>query len=76
MQGNSSKGGPFSSSKSKAKLLSEDDVKTTFDDVAGCDEAKERLNEIHEELIAEYDQFDNWNYHDMAAKLLDMFKEK
>lgn len=46
MQGNSSKGGPFSFSKSKAKLLSEDDVKTTFDDVAGCDEAKEEVKEI------------------------------
>ncbi|MDY5778729.1 MAG: ATP-dependent zinc metalloprotease FtsH [Succinivibrionaceae bacterium] len=40
------KGGALSFSKSKAKLLSEDQVKTTFADVAGCDEAKEEVKEL------------------------------
>lgn len=41
-----SKGGPLSFGKSKAKLLSESQVKTTFSDVAGCDEAKEDVVEL------------------------------
>jgi len=40
MQGGG-KGGAMSFGKSKAKLLSEDQIKTTFADVAGCEEAKE-----------------------------------
>jgi cell division protease FtsH len=36
----------FSFGKSKAKLLSGDTPKLTFSDVAGCDEAKEELQEI------------------------------
>jgi len=32
--------------KSKARLLSEDQIKTTFADVAGCDEAKEEVSEL------------------------------
>lgn len=40
------KGGPMSFGKSKAKLLGEDQIKTTFADVAGCDEAKEDVQEI------------------------------
>jgi cell division protease FtsH len=36
--------------KSKAKLLSEDQIKTTFSDVAGCDEAKEDVKELVEFL--------------------------
>ncbi|MDR5887054.1 ATP-dependent zinc metalloprotease FtsH [Vreelandella janggokensis] len=40
------KGGPMSFGKSKAKLLSHDQVKTTFSDVAGCDEAKEEVEEL------------------------------
>jgi cell division protease FtsH len=36
--------------KSKARLLSEDQVKTTFADVAGCDEAKEEVSELVEFL--------------------------
>ncbi|GAB6033823.1 ATP-dependent zinc metalloprotease FtsH [Galenea microaerophila] len=40
------KGGPFSFGKSKAKMLSSDEVKVTFDDVAGADEAKEEVAEI------------------------------
>ncbi len=44
------KGGPMSFGKSKARLLSEDQVKTTFADVAGCDEAKEEVHELVEFL--------------------------
>ncbi|MGP9634393.1 ATP-dependent zinc metalloprotease FtsH [Halomonas sp. AOP43-A1-21] len=40
------KGGPMSFGKSKAKLLSQDQIKTTFADVAGCDEAKEEVEEL------------------------------
>ena len=36
--------------KSKAKIVAEKDTKTTFEDVAGCDEAKEELREIIEFL--------------------------
>ena len=47
MQGGASgKGGPLSFGKSKAKLLGEDQIKTTFADVAGCDEAKEEVKEL------------------------------
>lgn len=45
MQGGS-KGNPLPFGKSKAKLLSENQIKTTFDDVAGCDEAKEDVVEL------------------------------
>ncbi|HIV56098.1 MAG TPA: ATP-dependent zinc metalloprotease FtsH [Candidatus Anaerobiospirillum stercoravium] len=41
-----SKGNPLSFGKSKAKLLSDSQVKTTFADVAGCDEAKEDVVEL------------------------------
>ncbi len=40
------KGGPMSFGKSKAKLLSEDQIKVGFADVAGCDEAKHEVVEI------------------------------
>ena len=47
MQGGAGgKGGPMSFGKSKAKLLSQDQIKTTFADVAGCDEAKEEVEEL------------------------------
>ncbi|UTW48900.1 ATP-dependent zinc metalloprotease FtsH [Bacterioplanoides sp. SCSIO 12839] len=47
MQGGAGgKGGPMAFGKSKAKLLSEDQIKTTFEDVAGCDEAKEDVKEL------------------------------
>ncbi|MBA2780347.1 ATP-dependent zinc metalloprotease FtsH [Billgrantia kenyensis] len=47
MQGGAGgKGGPMSFGKSKAKLLSQDQIKTTFSDVAGCDEAKEEVEEL------------------------------
>lgn len=51
MQGGAGgKGGPMSFAKSKAKLLGEDQVKTTFADVAGVDEAKEDVQELVEYL--------------------------
>ena len=51
MQGGAGgKGGPMGFGKSKARLLSEDQVKTTFADVAGCDEAKEEVGELVEFL--------------------------
>ncbi|TBR42429.1 ATP-dependent zinc metalloprotease FtsH [Marinomonas agarivorans] len=47
MQGGAGgKGGPMSFGKSKARLLPEDQIKTTFADVAGCDEAKEDTKEL------------------------------
>ena len=45
MQGGGDKGA-FSFGKSKAKMLTADQVKTTFADVAGCDEAKEEVGEV------------------------------
>lgn len=48
--GGGGKGGPMSFGKSKARLLSEDQIKTTFMDVAGCDEAKEDVQELVEFL--------------------------
>jgi cell division protease FtsH len=47
MQGGiSGKGGPMSFGRSKAKLLEGGKVKTTFKDVAGCEEAKEDVAEL------------------------------
>ncbi len=47
MQGGAGgRGGPMAFGKSKAKLLGEDQIKTTFADVAGCDEAKEEVKEL------------------------------
>jgi cell division protease FtsH len=40
------KGGPMSFGKSKARMLQDDQIKTMFADVAGCDEAKEDVKEI------------------------------
>jgi len=48
--GGGGKGGPMSFGKSKAKLLGEDQIKTTFADVAGVDEAKEEVGELVEFL--------------------------
>ena len=45
MQGGGGKGA-MSFGKSKARMLTEDQIKTTFADVAGCDEAKEEVGEI------------------------------
>jgi len=44
------KGGPMSFGKSKARLLSEDQIKVTFADVAGVEEAKEEVSELVEFL--------------------------
>ena len=45
MQGGGGRGA-MSFGKSKARLLGEDQIKTTFADVAGCDEAKEEVVEL------------------------------
>ena len=51
MQGGGSGGkGPMSFGKSKARLLGEDQVNTTFADVAGVEEAKEDVQELVEFL--------------------------
>ena len=44
------RGNPMSFGKSKARLLSEDEIKTTFADVAGVDEAKDEVQELVEFL--------------------------
>ncbi len=44
--GGGGRGGPLTFGKSKAKLLGEDQIKTTFADVAGVDEAKEDVQEL------------------------------
>ena len=46
MQGGGGGKGPMSFGKSKARLMSEDQIKTTFGDVAGVDEAKEDVKEL------------------------------
>tara|TARA_B110000483_G_C18206728_1_gene548179 strand:+ start:10437 stop:12347 length:1911 start_codon:yes stop_codon:yes gene_type:complete len=44
--GGGGRGGPMAFGKSKAKLLNENEIKTTFADVAGVDEAKEDVEEL------------------------------
>ncbi|MFT4940436.1 MAG: cell division protease FtsH [Paraglaciecola sp.] len=46
MQGGGGGRGAMSFGKSKARLMGEDQIKTTFADVAGCDEAKEDVSEL------------------------------
>ena len=46
MQGGGGQGGIFSFAKSKAKIVSPDNPKILFTDVAGCEEAKTELQEI------------------------------
>ena len=46
MQGGGGQGGIFSFAKSKAKIVSSDNPKILFTDVAGCEEAKTELQEI------------------------------
>ena len=46
MQGGAGGGGAFSFGKSKARMLDEQSNKVRFKDVAGCDEAKEDVQEI------------------------------
>ena len=50
--GGGGKGGAFSFGKSRAKLLDKDTNRVTFADVAGCDEAKEEVQEIVDYLKA------------------------
>jgi len=51
MQGGAGgRGGPMAFGKSKARLLSDDQIKTSFADVAGVDEAKEDVQELVEFL--------------------------
>ena len=50
--GGGGKGGAFSFGKSRAKLLDKDTNVITFADVAGCDEAKEEVQEIVDYLKA------------------------
>ncbi|PHQ80038.1 MAG: ATP-dependent zinc metalloprotease FtsH [Coxiella sp. (in: Bacteria)] len=50
MQGGGGKGGPMSFGRSKARLLGEDQIKVTFKDVAGCEEAKHEVQELVEFL--------------------------
>ncbi len=50
MQGGGGAKGAMSFGKSRAKLQGEDQVKVTFADVAGCDEAKEEVGELVEFL--------------------------
>ena len=51
MQGGAGgRGGPMAFGKSKARLMSEDQIKTTFADVAGVDEAKDDVHELVEFL--------------------------
>ncbi len=54
--GGGGKGSPMSFGKSKAKLLGEDQIKVTFGDVAGCDEAKEDVKELVD-FLREPDKF-------------------
>ena len=46
MQGGGAGRGAMSFGKSKARMLTEDQVKVTFADVAGCEEAKEEVKEL------------------------------
>ncbi len=48
--GSGGKGGPIGFGKSKARMLNEEQVKTTFADVAGVDEAKAEVQELVEFL--------------------------
>ena len=50
MQGMGGRGGPLQFAKSKARKLTEEEVDTTFADVAGVDEAKEEVQELVEFL--------------------------
>jgi cell division protease FtsH len=50
MQGGGGGRGALSFGKSRARMLGEDQVKVTFNDVAGCDEAKEEVAELVEFL--------------------------
>lgn len=49
-QAGAGRGGAFSFGRSRARLLGEDQVKITFADVAGCEEAKDEVKELVEFL--------------------------
>ena len=59
------RGGPMSFGKSKAKLLGEDQIKVTFADVAGVEEAKEDVQELVE-FLREPDKFSKTRRKDPA----------
>ncbi|MGV6809786.1 MAG: ATP-dependent zinc metalloprotease FtsH [bacterium] len=46
MQGGGGRGGAMSFGKSRARMMTEDQVKVTFNDVAGCEEAKDEVGEL------------------------------
>ena len=46
MQGGGGRGGPMSFGRSRARLLGEDQIKVTFADVAGVEEAKDEVSEL------------------------------
>lgn len=46
MGGGGGRGNPMSFGKSRARQLTEDQIKVNFTDVAGCDEAKEEVKEV------------------------------
>ncbi len=46
MQGGGGRGGPMAFGRSRARMLTEDQVKVTFADVAGVEEAKEEVKEL------------------------------
>ena len=50
MQGGGGRGGAMGFGKSKARMLTEEQNKTTFEDVAGVEEAKEEVGELVEFL--------------------------
>ncbi|HLD17438.1 MAG TPA: ATP-dependent zinc metalloprotease FtsH [Coxiellaceae bacterium] len=50
MQGGGGKGGPMAFGRSRARMLSQDQVKITFKDVAGVEEAKNEVRELVEFL--------------------------
>lgn len=46
MQGGGGRGGAMSFGKSRARMMTEDQVKVNFSDVAGCEEAKDEVGEL------------------------------
>ena len=61
--GGGGQGGIFNFIKSKAKMVSPEKLKTTFNDVAGCEEAKTELKEIVQFLKSPA------KYHALGAKI-------
>lgn len=59
MQGGGGRGGAMSFGKSRARMMTEDQVKVNFNDVAGCDEAKEEVGELVE-FLRDPGKFQNW----------------